>query len=94
MQFVVATYDGVLVTPSIALYVNGAVVASTLTETGAFIDIIPGATPLTVGCSGVTALPTNEFHGRIALPFITGKALTAAEVASLYKLTAPMVGIC
>jgi len=93
MQHVVATYDGVLVTPTVKLYVNGALVTSVLTETGLFIDIIPGATPLTVACSGVTALPTNEFHGRIALPFLTGKALTAAEVLELYTITVPMVGI-
>jgi hypothetical protein len=93
MQFVVATYDGVAATPGVALYVNGSVVTSS-TVTGAWTDMIPGATPLTVGCAGVTATPTFEFHGRIALPFITGKALTAANVAELYKITAPMVGLC
>ena len=51
------------------------------------------AAPLTIGCSGVTALPVAEFHGRIALPFITGKALSAAEVTTLYGYTAPMVGV-
>ena len=95
MQFVVATYDGTAATPTVYLYVNGtAVNDGTTTETGLFVDMIPGATPLTVGCAGVTATPTFEFHGRIALPFLTGKALTAAEVTSLYKITAPMVGIC
>ena len=93
MQFVVATYDGVAATPGVVLYVNGSAVAGT-TTTGAWTDMIPGATPLTVGCSGVTATPTFEFHGRIALPFITGKALTAANVASLYKITSPMIGLC
>lgn len=92
MQFVVATYDGVAATPGVALYVNGTAVTST-TTTGAWTDMIPGATPLTVGSAGVTALPTFEFHGRLALPFITGKALTAANVASLYKITAGMVGL-
>ena len=92
MQFVVATYDGVAATPGVVLYVNGIAVTSANT-TGAWTDMIPGATPLTVGCSGVTATPTFEFHGRIALPFITGKALTAANVADLYKITAPMVGL-
>ena len=92
-QFLLGTYDGVLITPAVALYVNGAPVASVLTETGAFIDIIPGATPLTIGCAGVTATPTFEFHGRIAMPFLTGKALTAAEVKQLYGIMCPMVGL-
>jgi hypothetical protein len=35
----------------------------------------------------------NEFHGRIALPFITGKELTAAEVLALYTKMLPMVGL-
>jgi len=94
MQFVVATYDGVAATPGVALYVNGSVVTSS-TVTGAWTDMIPGATPLTVGCAGVTATPTFEFHGRIAPPvFLTGKAFTAAEVAELYKIMSPMVGLC
>ena len=93
MQFVVATYDGVAATPGVALYVNGSELTST-NVTGAWTDMIPGATPLTIGCAGVTALPTFEFHGRMALTFLTGKALTAANVADLYKITAPMVGLC
>jgi len=93
-QFVVATYDGTPATPVIYLYVNGvAVNDGSSAETGAFADMADSATPLTVGCSGVTATPANEFHGRIALPFITGKALTAAEVTELYGITAPMMGI-
>jgi len=94
MQFVVATYDGTPATPLVYLYVNGAAVNDGSTaETGAFVDMEDTATPLTVGCSGVTATPVNEFHGRIALPFITGKELTAAEVAELYTKMLPMVGL-
>jgi hypothetical protein len=94
MQFVVATFDGVDATPGMYLYVDGASVNDgSSTETGAFVATEDTATPLTIGCSGVTATPVNEFHGRIAMPFITGKALSAAEVTQLYGLTAPMVGI-
>jgi len=94
MQFVVATFDGTEATPEIYLYVDGAAVNDgTSTETGAYVGMDAGATPLTIGCNGLSALPADEFHGRMALPFITGNALTAAEVASLHKLTAPMVGI-
>lgn len=94
MQFVVATYDGTSATPDVWLYVNGAAVNDgSTTEGGAFVTMDAGAAPLTIGCGGVTALPTTEFHGRIAMPFITGKELTAAQVLQLYGITAPMVGI-
>jgi len=94
MQFVVATFDGVDATPGMYLYVNGAAVNDgSSVEEGAFASMEDTATPLTIGCSGVTATPANEFHGRISLPFITGKALTAAEVSDLYGLSAPMVGL-
>jgi hypothetical protein len=93
-QFVVATYDGTLATPEVFLYVNGAVVNDgTTVEVADYAGMENTATPLTVGCSGVTATPVNEFHGRLALPFICGKELTAAEVKSLYGITAKMVGI-
>lgn len=93
-QFVVATFDGVDATPGMYLYVNGALVNDgSSVETGAFVSLEDTATPLLIGSSGVTATPVNEFHGRIALPFITGKALTAAEVSDLMEITAPMVGL-
>lgn len=93
-QQVVATYDGGETAPAVNLYVNGATAGDgTTTETGAYVAMENTATPLTVGCAGVTATPTTEFHGRIALPFIAGKELTAAAVASLHKITARMVGI-
>jgi hypothetical protein len=93
-QWVVATYDGGETAPVVNLYVD-AVLANdgTTTEAGAYVAMEDTATPLLVGCSGVTATPVNEFHGRIALPFVTGKALTQAEVTTLYGYTAPMVGI-
>jgi hypothetical protein len=65
----------------------------TTTETGAYVAMENTDAPLTIGCSGVTATPVAEFHGRIALPFITGKALSAAEVLTLHKTMAPMVGV-
>lgn len=92
--FVVASYDGGETAPVVTLYVDGAAVNDgSTTETGAYVAMENTATPLTVGCSGVTATPVNEFHGRIALPFITGKVLSAAEVTTLYGYTAPMVGL-
>jgi hypothetical protein len=91
---VTATYDGDEEEPVVELYVNGASVNDgSTTESGSYVAMQNTAAPLTVGCSGVTATPVAEFHGRIALPFITGKELTAAEVTTLHKYTAPMVGV-
>jgi len=93
-QWVVATYDGGETAPVVNLYVNASLANDgTTAETGLYVAMEDTATPLTVGCSGVTATPVNEFHGRIALPFITGKALSAAEVTTLYGYMAPMVGL-
>jgi hypothetical protein len=94
-QFVVATYDGAQAAPDIHLYVDGEDLNPTgaSTETGAYVAMEDTATPLLVGCSGVTATPANEFHGRIALPFIAGKELTAAEVLELYTKMLPMTGL-
>lgn len=95
MEFVVATYDGTPATPDVHIYIDGVDENPTgaTTETGAFVDMEALAAPLTIGCDGVTAAPTNEFHGRIFMPFITGKELTAAEVVTLRDIMRPMVGI-
>jgi hypothetical protein len=93
-HFVCATYDGGETAPVVNLYVDGTLVNDgTTVETGAYVAMEATATPLTVGCDGVTALPTNEFHGRIALPFVTGKALTAAEVRQLFDLYRLLLGV-
>lgn len=92
---VTATYDGTAATPEVNLYVDGQLANNgTTAETGAYVGLEAGAAPLTIGCSGVTALPVAEFHGRIAMPWLTGKELTAAEVTSMFSLTAPMMGVC
>jgi hypothetical protein len=92
--FVVATYDGTQTAPVVNLYTNGTLANDgTTTESGSYVAMENTTAPLTVGCSGVTATPVAEFHGRIALPFITGKALSAAEVTTLYGYTAPMMGV-
>ena len=92
--FVVATYDGGETAPVVKLYVDGELVNDGSTvEAGAYTAMENGTAPLTVGCSGVTALPVAEFHGRIALPFVAGKALTAAEIATLFEFTGLLMGV-
>ena len=93
-HFVVATYDGGETAPVVNLYVDAALVNDgATTETNTYTAMENTAAPLTVGCSGVTATPVAEFHGRIAMPFVTGKALTAAEVATLYELYQGLLGV-
>ena len=90
--FVVATYDGTQTAPDVNLYVDGtAVNDGSTTESGSYVAMEDAAAPLTVGCSGVTATPVAEFHGRIALPFVTGKELSAAEVAEITTLAREML---
>lgn len=93
--FAVATYDGVAATPGMQIYVNGVADLATAdsVETGAYVAMENLTAPLMIGASDVTASPDNVVSGRIALPFICGKALSAAEVKSLYAITAPMVGL-
>lgn len=93
-HFVVASYDGTETAPVVNLYVDGALANDgTTTETNAYVAMENSTAPLTIGCGGVSALPTTEFHGRIALPFLTGKALTAAEVTSLFELYRLLLGL-
>lgn len=92
--FVVATYDGGETAPVVKLYVDGVLVNDgSTTETGSYVAMENTAAPLTVGCSGVTATPVAEFHGRIAAPFVTGKELSAAEVLDLSKIYTALLGV-
>lgn len=91
--FVVATYDGGQASPIVNLYRDSTLDNDgTTVEAGAYVAMENTTAPLTIGCSGVTALPVAEFHGRIALPFVCGKALTAAEIAQLYELGGVLMG--
>lgn len=92
--FVVATYDGGETAPVVTFYLDGVADGDgTTAETGAYVAMEDTATPLLVGADGTTAMPANEFAGRIALPFVTGKALSATEVATLYDLGKVLLGI-
>lgn len=93
-HFVAATYDGTETAPEVNLYVDGELANDGSTaETGSYVAMEDTAAPLTLGCSGVTALPVAEFHGRVALPFVAGKELTAAEISTLYGLYRLLLGL-
>lgn len=86
---VVATYDGTETAPEVHIYIDAVddLSAGTTTESGLYVAMENTATPLTIGCAGVTATPTLEFNGRIALPFLCGKALSQAEINDVYHIT-------
>ena len=93
-QFAVASYNGGETSPLVDLYLNGISVHDSLTtETNAYIAMEDLGAALTIGMDGVPATPLNVFQGRLALPFVTGKALTAAEVATLYSIGRQLLGL-
>ena len=97
--FGIATYSGVGGEPGVGagqgviLYVDGAAVTDTDIDDNGYVDMEDLGCPLMIGATDDQAAPASEFTGRIALPFITGKALSAAEVATLYGLGRTLIGI-
>ena len=92
----VATYDGNEVSPVVTFYLNNVVVSTAggpSTETGAYVAMENLATPITIGCDGLTGVPRQEFTGRLALPFVCPQALDAGEVAKVYKISRAILGI-
>ena len=93
--FIVATYDGTAATPDVHLYKNASdtLAAGTTTESGSFVDMEDLASLPCIGAQRRAASTVQEFEGRIALPFITGKELTSAEVSSLYRIGQRLIGL-
>lgn len=80
----IATYDGAQADPEVFIYQNGvARNDGTTSEPSPYTAMTAGATPLLIGAHNLTGAPAGEWIGRLALPFITGKKLSAAEAASV-----------
>lgn len=91
--FVVITYDGGQAAPVIKVYVNGKLSNNgASTESGSYVAMEATSAPLLVGAGGVTATPTTEFHGRIGLPFLTGKELSLNDVLALNNIYRELLG--
>jgi hypothetical protein len=89
---VCTTYDGGETAPVIKHYLNGAQKGDgSSAETSTYTAMENLAAPLLIGASELTAAPAEEFHGYIALPFLTGKELTQAEVLKIYDTTKRLV---
>lgn len=94
-SFVCATTDGADADASQSFYLNGVADGTGNTESGAAYASQPGVTAkLLVGAAyNTTPALTEQFTGRIALPFITGKVLTAANVLTLYGIGQALLGL-
>lgn len=92
-NFIVATYDGNESSPGIQVYANGLPDLDTLVESGSYVAMENGTTPLLVGALNITTNPTQEVDGRLALPFICGKELSASEVSQLYTIGKRLLGL-
>lgn len=94
-QFIVATYDGTQTAPDVHLYREGTDTNATgaTTEVAGYVAMENGTSETLIGARDATGTPAQEFEGYMALPFITGKELTAANVGSLYGLGKDLIGI-
>ena len=94
-SFVCATTDGADTATAQKVYLNGVVDKITNTESGAAYASQPGTNAkLAIGAAhNTTPAVTELFSGRIALPFICGKELTAADVAAINGLGQRLLGL-
>jgi hypothetical protein len=93
--FVVVTTTGAETTTGQIGYLNATAEATTNVISNALYASQPGGSAkLLVGANyNTTPALTNLFSGRIALPFITGTTLTAANVSTIYSAGRILLGI-
>ncbi len=93
-QFVVVTTDNNDSDASMSFYINGAADGSGNAETGTYNDSPGTGSAFTIGAS-LNTYPAlaNVFDGRVALPFVCGKELSAAEVAQIYDIGKRLLGM-
>ena len=93
-QFCVMTYDGGETAPVVNLYINATSVHDgTTAETNAYVAMEDLGASLMIGASDATGTAADVLQGRFALPFVTGKELTAAEVTTLYGIGQRLLGL-
>lgn len=94
-SFGVGTYDGLSAADGLGLkiYLDGVDDTDTPTVSGTYVAMEDLAVPLLIGAEDLTASPAQEFDGRIALPFVCGKELSAAEAGKLFALSRKLIGV-
>ena len=94
LQHVVVTYDGGQTSPVVKFYINAVLAGeAAAVQTGSYVAMQNTGTPLLLLARGLTAAPSREFDGWMAMPFMTGKELTAQEVGAVYTTTRALVGV-
>ncbi len=94
-NFVVATYDGAQAAPDIHLYRNASDTNSggASTESAEYVAMQDTAADFMIAARDATGTPKQEFEGYMALPFITGKELTQANVTALHTIGKELLGL-
>ncbi len=93
-QFIVVTFSASAGDETdYAIYVDGSSVAETGSASGTWAENDNTATDVVIGGQLTAGVVASEFDGRIALPFITGAALSAANVATLYGAGRTLLGV-
>ncbi len=92
--FICATTDGADSDASMSFYLNGVVDGTGNTESGAAYASQPGTSAkLAIGAAhNTTPAVTELYSGRIALPIVTGKELSPAEVAAINGIGRQLLG--
>ena len=94
LQHVVVTYDGGQTSPVVKFYIDAVPAGeAAAVQTGSYVAMQNTGTPLLLLARGLTAAPSREFDGWMAMPFMTGKELTVQEVKLVYIATRALVGV-
>lgn len=90
--FLVATYDGSGAVSGIKLYKDGTLAGATTHTVGNYSAMQPEDEPVSIGgIRGQGSAPADTLQGRIMLPFVARKELSADEVFGLYRLSRAFV---
>ncbi|KKL27395.1 hypothetical protein LCGC14_2385580 [marine sediment metagenome] len=76
------------------IYIDGVAVTATVSEVGgAYVDMVGGATGVMIGANDDNAAPANEFTGRMGLPILCGKQMSAVNVAEYHARGKRLLGL-
>ena len=93
-SFVVITTNNNDDNASMSFFVDAAADGTGNTESSTYNDSPDTTSEFTIGATlNTTPAVTNLFSGRIALPFVCGKVLTAANITTIYNIGRILLGI-
>ena len=93
-HFVVVTFDGTSADETdFAIYAEGANVAETGSASATFVAVEDLTGDFTIGGDLATGSIDNCFDGWVALPFVCGSLLSAANADALYRIGKTLLGV-